>query len=293
MALLFSSSNRDDTAVYVRQNLNLLSNNTPEAKERRRLVERALYDALENDSIRIHYQPICDSKTGKIRSAEALVRLCDPNLGTVFPDEFIPIAEETGDIIWLGEYVFENACKFLSAGNALAHGLEYMEVNLSTIQCLDLDLANKFTAIADKYNISPSSITLEITETTEAYSEVGMRQVMTDLLAAGFSFALDDFGTGYANYSYIVNYPFKLIKIDKSFLWSINDKPENKIVFEAMLQLIDNLGKKTVVEGVETEEQQRLLTNKGVDYLQGYYYSKPIPENQFISYIKHHNAAAG
>lgn len=208
----------------------------------------------------------------------------------IFPDEFISVAEHTGDIIWIGEYVFENACRFLANGEGAEYGLEVMEVNLSTIQCLDPELPQKLSSIAANNHVSPARINLEITETAEVYSKAGMAHTMKSLMDAGFSFALDDFGTGYANYSYLVNYPFQLVKVDKSFLWEAGKSPESKIVFENMLQLINRLGKKAVVEGVETKQQQDLLIESGVDFLQGYYYSKPVPGKQFISCIREHNS---
>lgn len=267
-----------------------ISGDTAEQKEKRyEQVAKAIHNARGTDRLKVHYQPIYNSKTGEIHSAEALTRLVDPGLGMIFPDEFIFVAEQTGDIVWIGEYVFESACKFLESGGAEAYGLKCMEINLSTIQCFDTELAKKFSSIAEKHSISPSCINLEITETAEVYSATAMLRTVQELISAGFSFALDDFGTGYANYSYVVNYPFKLIKIDKSFLWNAEKSPENKIVLENMLQLIDRLGKKAVVEGVETKEQQDFLIDAGVDYLQGYYYSKPVPEDQFVSCIREHN----
>ena len=268
-----------------------ISGNTVKQKEERyKRVAQAIGDARNTDRLKVHYQPIYNSKTGKIHSAEALARLKDPELGMVFPDEFIAVAEQTGDIAWIGEYVFGHACSFLASGGGDAYGLKTMEINLSTIQCLDPELPQKFSSIAASNHISPAHINLEITETAEVYSKAGMFNTMENLIKAGFSFALDDFGTGYANYSYLVNYPFQLVKVDKSFLWEAGKSPENRIVFENMLQLIEKLGKKAVVEGVETKQQLDFLIGAGVDYLQGYYYSKPIPGKQLISCIKEHNS---
>ncbi len=254
-------------------------------EERRIDVEMAVKRALENGGLEVYYQPIYDSRTGKIHSAEALVRLHDPVMGMIPPDEFIAVAEQTGTISQIGEFVFESVCRFLSEGRAQFYGLEFVEVNLSTVQCMDMGLAKRLAAIAAKYDVPTSSINLEITESAVIYSEWMMKQVMQELQEEGFSFALDDFGTGHANYSYILNYSFRLIKIDKSFLWALNTKPENGVIFENMLQLIRGLDRKAVVEGVETKEQRDLLLEQGVDFLQGYYYSKPVPEKEFLTYL--------
>ncbi len=260
-------------------------------EERRIAVEMAVKRALERETLEVYYQPIYDTKEGRVRSAEALVRLTDPQLGPISPEEFIGVAEQTGMVSQIGEFVFESVCKFLADGRATRYGLEFVEVNLSTVQCMDTGLASRLSNIAGKYNVSPSSINLEITESAVIYSEETMKQVMQELLNRGFRFSLDDFGTGRSNYSYILQYPFHLVKIDKSFLWAMEKNVENCIIFENMLDLIQRLDRKAVVEGVETDAQRRMLLEYGVDYLQGYYYSKPVPEELFLDYIRKFNAS--
>lgn len=258
-------------------------------EERHIAVEMAVKRALERESLEVYYQPIYDAKADCIRSAEALVRLTDPQLGAISPEEFIGVAEQTGMVSQIGEFVFETVCGFLADGRAKRYGLEFIEVNLSTVQCMDTGLAGRLARIAAKYNISPSSINLEITESAVIYSEETMNQVMQELLNLGFRFSLDDFGTGQSNYSYILNYPFHLVKIDKSFLWATDKNAQNRVIFENMLDLIQRLDRKAVVEGVETDAQRRMLLDHGVDYLQGYYYSKPVPEELFLDYIRKFN----
>ena len=258
-------------------------------EERRIAVELAIQRALERETFEVYYQPIYDTKAGIIHSAEALIRLKDPELGMISPEEFIPAAEKNGTIGRIGEFVFESVCRFLSEGTAVQYGLEYVEVNLSTVQCMDKELGRRLSEIAAKYDVSPSRINLEITETAMIYSEETMTQVMRDLSCRGFTFALDDFGTGHANYSYILKFPFRLIKVDKSFLWSLPERPENRIIFDNMLQLIRGLKRSIVVEGIETREQRDMLTEMGVDYLQGYYYSKPVPEELFLDFLRRYN----
>lgn len=253
---------------------------------REQSIERAIHEALEHKAFKVYYQPIYDTRSGAIHSAEALVRLIDPELGFISPEEFIPIAEKTGTITSIGESVFEQVCRFLAEERPERYGLDYVEVNLSTVQCMNAGIVERLKQIADMYNIDPSRINLEITETSVVLSETTMKRVMKELEAAGFTFALDDFGTGNANYSYILNYPFRLIKIDKSFLWEANKNRNNRVLFDNMVRLIKELDRQAVCEGVETREQRDALIAKGVDYLQGYYYSKPIPREDFMFYLR-------
>lgn len=254
--------------------------------QRRLDVEHAIHDALECHTFEVYYQPIYDTQTGHIHSAEALVRLRDPRIGFIPPDEFIPIAEENGSIIQIGEMVFEQVCRFLAEERPERYGLDFVEVNLSTVQCMNPLIVERLKSIAGLYNVPTSRINLEITETAVIDSEKTMQRVMRELEEAGFGFSLDDFGTGNSNYSYILKYPFQIIKIDKSFLWEAKKSEGNQIIFDHMVSLVKALGRQIVCEGVETIEQRDELTEKGVEYLQGYYYSKPIPREEFMFYLR-------
>ena len=255
-------------------------------EERRISVEMAVRRALENRSLEVYYQPIYDTKCGKIHSAEALVRLKDEELGMISPEEFIPVAEQTGMIAQIGDFVFQEVCRFLSSGAPQHAGLRFVEVNLSTVQCMDTQLPERLLSIAEGYGVSPSEINLEITESAMVYSMNTMRSVMEELTKDGFSFALDDFGTGRANLSYLQNFPFRIIKVDKSFLWADGESEDNHVIFENMLSLIRGLRREAVAEGVETKEQRDMLISHGVEYLQGFYYSKPVPEQDFMKYLE-------
>ena len=255
-------------------------------EERRISVEMAVRRALENRSLEVYYQPIYDTKCGKIHSAEALVRLKDEELGMISPEEFIPVAEQTGMIAQIGDFVFTEVCRFLSSGAPQHAGLQFVEVNLSAVQCMDTQLPERLLSIAEGYGVSPSEINLEITESAMVYSMNTMRSVMEELTKDGFSFALDDFGTGRANLSYLQNFPFRIIKVDKSFLWAEGESEDNHVIFENMLSLIRGLRREAVAEGVETKEQRDMLISHGVEYLQGFYYSKPVPEQEFMKYLE-------
>ncbi|MGN1389914.1 MAG: EAL domain-containing protein, partial [Bulleidia sp.] len=254
-------------------------------QERQLEVEQALLRGISNHSFRVFYQPIYDTRTGRFRSAEALVRLHDEKLGNISPEEFIRVAEQTGLINTIGEMVFEEVCRFLSESDVLKLGIRFLEVNLSTVQCMDDHLAETFRSIVDRYHVDPHRINLEITESAVIYNESVMINSIRKLQQEGFSFSLDDFGTGNASYAYIAKYPFRLIKIDKSFLWESEKDPVRNVIFLNMLSLIRGLERRSVAEGVETEKQKQMLIQRGTDYLQGYYFSKPLPEDQFLDYI--------
>lgn len=255
-------------------------------------IEAAVQKALDENRLEVYFQPIHDVASGRIRSCEALVRLKDPDMGYISPEEFIRVAEHAGQIGQIGEVVFENVCRFLHDNKPERYGLEFVEVNLSTLQCMDNSLTEQIHNLMKKYEIRPGQINLEITESAVVYNASVMKQVMDNLRQLGLSFSLDDFGTGNANYSYIMNYPFDLIKVDKSFLWAANENGDNRVILDNMLQLIQGLNRKAVVEGVETEAQRDYLTRRGVDYLQGFYYSKPIPGAQFIEFLARTNGTS-
>ena len=214
------------------------------------------------------------------------MRLKDEELGMISPEEFIPVAEQTGMIAQIGDFVFTEVCRFLSSGAPQHAGLQFVEVNLSVVQCMDTQLPKRLVSIAESYGVLSSEINLEITESAMVYSMNTMRSVMEELTKEGFSFALDDFGTGRANLSYLQNFPFRIIKVDKSFLWAEGESEDNHVIFENMLSLIRGLRREAVAEGVETKEQRDMLISHGVEYLQGFYYSKPVPEQDFMKYLE-------
>ncbi len=259
-------------------------------QERQLEVEQALLRGISHKSFRVYYQPIYDTRSGRFRSAEALVRLHDEKLGNISPEEFIRVAEQTGLIHTIGEMVFEEVCRFLSESDVLNLGIHFLEVNLSTVQCMDDHLAETFRSIVDRYHVDPHRINLEITESAVIYNESVMINSIRKLQQEGFSFSLDDFGTGNASYAYIAKYPFRLIKIDKSFLWESEKDPVRNVIFLNMLSLIRGLERRSVAEGVETEKQKQMLIQRGTDYLQGYYFSKPLPEDQFLDYLAMSNS---
>ena len=206
-------------------------------------------------------------------------------MGFISPDEFIPIAEKTGLIFEIGEFVFHQVCGMMSKQKIWERGIEYIEINLSPVQCIEEDLHAKLFSIMDSYEIPYDRVNLEITETATISSEEVLRRNIEPLLANGVTFSLDDYGTGYSNLSNVISYPFHIIKIDKSMVWSTMDDERAMRALRHTVAMIKDLDINIVAEGVETIEQAKLLGNLGCGFLQGYYFSKPVSEKDFIKMI--------
>lgn len=253
-----------------------------------RNVSRALNDAIENNSLQIYLQPIYSVDEKRIVSAEVLCRLIDRELGFVPPDVFIPVAEKMHMIQTLGLQVFRKACVFAKESGIMGeYGIRTLKINLSPIQCHYSNTADDLIAIAKSYDLDMSMLELELTESTANEGNQAIWNNMHKLKEAGAHLALDDYGTGYSNLVSIIKLPFDYIKIDKSILWSYS-KGENSIL-ESVVSMMKKQGYKLVCEGVETEFQAKLLAGMGCDYLQGYYYSKPLPRNDFVKYVESFN----
>lgn len=277
-----------DEADFVhRVNNQLLQNRT-----RQDTIFKILQEAIRNDGIEMYYQPIWDVKEQKFSNCEALVRLKDDKtLGFISPDEFIPVAEKNFLIMPLSYKIFERVFKFMSSNDLLTRGLKHMEVNLSAIESVDIGFPSIMKELLEKYNINPSNINLEITESIAIASGRRLKRNMEDLINHGCSFSMDDFGTGYSNLSQITRADFSIIKVDKSLLWPIfekkNPNKENaRILLENMISMILQMGLQVVVEGVETKEQLDYLCGLGVNYIQGYYFSKPIKEDEYLKFLE-------
>ncbi len=248
-------------------------------------MDTILKDAIENDRFEVYYQPIYSNEKNGFNSAEALLRLITPEYGFIRPDLFIPMAEESGAIHKIGLIVLEKVCRFISSDEFKKLGLDYIEVNLSVVQCMDKNLADKILSVCKKYGVNPSQLNLEITETASIFTQRNMIKNINRLFETGYSFSLDDFGTGYSNLVRIASLPLNIVKLDKSFTWTENSE-DLKIILENTINMIKKMNMKIVVEGVETEEMLKRFKNLGCEYIQGYYFSKPLPEYDFINYIK-------
>ena len=257
--------------------------------ERYHSVEEAIDRALIEKEFQMYYQPIVSTHTGKIVSAEALIRLKDRELGFISPEEFIPISESNGKIIEVSEFVIDSVFRFVRDNDLKALGMEFVEMNLSVMQCMDKNLTSKLSYYIQKYNVDPRCINLEITETATNFDENRLREQLENVKKLGFSFSLDDYGTGYSNLVRVLEYPVEVIKLDKSIVWSAFNDQDSFVTIKNLIGMFHDVRRKLVAEGVENEEQMHSLKELGCDYLQGYYYSKPVPENEFLTFVRTFN----
>ncbi len=249
------------------------------------IVKRALEDGL----LEVYYQPIYNPEAGKFISCEALLRLRDPHLGFISPAVFMPVAERNGKVIEIDGFVLDSVCKMLAETDAVAHGIEYVEVNLSVVDCIQANLAENVCKTMNKYGIKPSQINFEITETFEEGITSAMDDNIRTLMSKGINFSMDDFGTGYSNIARIGTLPVNLFKLDKSIVQSAFESETSYMVMINIVKIIKSLGKKIVAEGVETDEQARQIIRVGCDNIQGFFYARPMPKNQFLEFLRNNN----
>jgi diguanylate cyclase (GGDEF)-like protein len=241
---------------------------------RRREIESELRLALQRDELSIFFQPLVDLETGRIRAFEALVRWFHPEKGELRPDEFIPVAEETGAIITLGNWITSQAAK------AAAQWPEdiTLAVNLSPLQIKAPGAALGMLSALREAKLAPSRLELEITETVLLDHSQNTENFINELADAGVRFALDDFGTGYSSLGYLNKYPFSKIKVDRSFVSGINQGKKSDAIIRAVSGMGATLGMEIVAEGLETIEQVRAVSEAGCTLGQGYYFSRPVPD---------------
>lgn len=253
-------------------------------------VDDMIDRAFANHGFHVYYQPIYSIEQKKFVSAEALLRLIDDKQGFISPEIFIPAAEKSGAIHKIGDFVLDEVCRFIGSDEYKRLGLEYIEINLSVSQCMRHDLAHRILEIMDQYGVSSDQVNLEITETAASYDQNVMSENLKQLSAAGISFSLDDYGTGYSNMSRIAALPLKIIKLDKSFVNSQTDKMWT--ILQNTVKMIKDLNMEIVVEGIETADMVKKFSDLKCDFIQGFYYSKPIPQQDFVKFISEKNNAA-
>lgn len=244
-----------------------------------------LREALRFQRFEVYYQPIYSVKKKRYCSAEALIRLRDSKMGYISPEEFVPIAERHGLIVEMGTFVFREVCRFIAEKRLWELGIEYVDVNLSVVQCMQEDLHERLIAIMDEFRLPYHCINLEITETAAVWSSENLRNNMMRLMEKGVKFSLDDYGTGFSNTASIVEYPFHTIKLDKSMLWSSTDSEKAMCALEHMIGMIKSMHMELICEGVETQSQATMLEHMGCDYFQGYYFSKPVNAESFLELL--------
>ena len=251
---------------------------------RRLEVEEQMHGALERNEFEVYYQPQISWENNEIIGAEALLRWNNPKLGNVTPDEFIPIAEHTGLIVSIGHFVVQQALNFLHEWQTKHQNLFRIAVNLSPRQFRDANLISFIESSLQNANIPPKCLELEITEGVLMIGQSYIDDALEKLNKLGVKLSMDDFGTGYSSLSYLRQYNFDVLKIDKSFIDGITKKNSDLDLVKATISMAHSLGLTVISEGVETKEQILILNELQCDYLQGYYFSKPIPANQLLDY---------
>ncbi|MFZ6645852.1 putative bifunctional diguanylate cyclase/phosphodiesterase [Undibacterium sp. TJN25] len=241
--------------------------------------------ALDHDAFRLYVQPKVALDTGKVIAVEALVRWIHPERGFIFPDQFIPFAEQTGFIRLLTRWVLEQAAQ--TCGEWKRQGLDLkMSVNLSTRDLLDQDLPNKFADILERHNVTPASFCLEITESAIMDDPIRAQQTLERLHAMGVDLSIDDFGTGYSSLAYLKSLPVDELKIDKSFVLKMEQDPDDVKIVRSTIDLGHNMGLRVVAEGVENKDVMQLLKEMGCDQAQGYFISRPMPAEQLQEWMR-------
>jgi diguanylate cyclase (GGDEF)-like protein len=239
-------------------------------------AEGELRDAIAREEFELHYQPVVDVKTRLLCGVEALVRWRHPTKGLIAPDQFIPLAESTGLIVPIGEWILQQAC----ADAALWPAHIKTAVNISAVQFKNGNLFDVILCTLVETGLAPERLELEITETSLLENQEAHLATIRQLKNLGISMALDDFGTGYSSMTYLTNFPFDKIKIDRSFTQGVLTRRDSAAVVSAVLALAQGIGTITTVEGVETEEQFEYMRKAGVDLAQGYLFGRPVPISQ-------------
>lgn len=247
-----------------------------------------LQEGIAKEQFRVYYQPVIDTKTGKIASAEALIRWIHPDKGFISPALFIPALEENGHISELDFYVLKKVWQFINDRCENNKFVVPISVNLSWMDFYDEIMMEKILKEMDRFreNGREHMARFEITETSYAAIRENRSGILESLRIKNAKILLDDFGSGFSSFGMLQDYDFDILKIDMSFIRKIGENPKTKSIVHSIIGMAHEIGIKTVAEGVETEEQVSFLRQSGCDYIQGYYYSKPLPEEEFVEFLE-------
>ncbi len=248
-------------------------------------IESHLRYAVNKGELQLHFQPQVDINDGRLVGAEALLRWHNPELGNIPPDEFIPLAEETGLISEIGEWVLMQACSTASAWQGRAGDPIRVSVNISPVQFRGGDLVSTVSRALRESGLPASLLELEITERVLVEDNPNTSRILNDLKRMGIRLSLDDFGKGYSSLSYLKRFPFDVLKIDRSFVSSVTVDLEDAALCKAITAMANSLNLQVVAEGVETLDQWEYLHVHGADLVQGYYISRPLAKDDFLRFI--------
>jgi EAL domain-containing protein (putative c-di-GMP-specific phosphodiesterase class I) len=259
----------------------------------RMALENDLRTALERGEFSLHYQPIADCRSGRILGMEALLRWKHPVRGMISPAVFIPLAEETGLILPIGEWVLREACDQCRRWQQQGFASLYVAVNLSARQFHQKDLPLAIYNILQETGLNPGSLELELTEGLIMQQAESSINTLRELKAMDIRISIDDFGTGYSSLSYLKRFPIQVLKIDQSFVRGIPGDGDDVAIAGTIITMAHSLALKVVAEGVETKEQLDFMREHGCDSIQGYYFSKPLPADQFENFLKNGSRLIG
>jgi len=285
-----------DSAMYQSKNLgrNAFQFHTKDIRDqvlRKLQLEEALRKALEEQQFLLYYQPKVNLKTNEIYGIEALIRWQHPEMGIVSPLEFIPLAEETGLIMDIGEWVIEEACRQMKQWSEQYPWLKNMAINLSVRQFQQKDLCQQIEGIMHEQKVDSAKIDFEITESMIMGDVEAAIRVLAQLRALGVSISIDDFGTGYSSLSYLKHLPADTLKIDRAFVNDLVNDKNDQAITKSIIALATNLNLNVIAEGIEDAEQAAMLTAMGCHYAQGYYFSRPLPAADFTLLLaEQHNS---
>ena len=265
-----------------------------EPMHREQKMLRLIDSALEKHAFEVWYQPILSISGNEYTSAEALIRLKDEEGRFVNPEELIRVAEKNGRINAVDMFVFEEVCRMIRDRDLRQMGVGTVDVNLSPRQLRDPKLADRLLELIQRYGLSMDSVNLEITETSEInqMEKELMVSFVERMRTEGAAFSLDDYGSGFATVGTLLTYPVDHVKFDRELLWKAMSDSAAMTLLKTSLSAVRGIGKKAVVEGVETQEMERVLRENNCDYLQGFLFSRPLPEEEFIRFIREHRKAA-
>ncbi len=286
-------SMRADSAMYKvkqsgRNGFRFFTTEMQAQSDRMLQLENALSRALERDQLRLVYQPQVSLLDGRIVGVETLLRWDHPTLGPVSPGEFIPIAEDSGLILPIGEWVLRTATRQMREWVDAGLSMQQMAVNLSAVQFRQTDLTELVAGILREVGLEPHYLELELTEGVAMDDPLGAITIMDRLQAHGVCISIDDFGTGYSSLNYLKRFHIYKLKIDQSFVRDITDDPDDKAIVAAIIGLARSLGFQTIAEGVETQGQLEFLREQGCDEVQGYFFSHPVPALELAAFVKAH-----
>ncbi len=266
--------------------LTVFSRDLSDEIQRRVLLEARLKQALDRKELALHYQPKLEILSGRLMGWEALLRWQPAELGAVSPEEFIPVAEHTGLILPIGDWVLREACRQLRAWQDAGLMTGTMAVNLSTRQFRQKDLAEEVSTALRDSGLAPNDLELEITESSLMDNLATAANVLAELEQLGIRIAVDDFGTGYSSLSYLKSFPIHCLKIDRSFIRDIPGDENDTAIVRTIIALAGSLGLTVVAEGVETDAQLGYLRSNHCDQAQGYLFSRPLPPDECIRYLR-------